>query len=559
MARHPPGFLLRWLPPTRASFLFVLIGTHLLSCAPEADRATHDPTAKGSQPAQSPPLDFESPTEDTLIVLAWGGDRLLMPWVNMPTMHLMFEPLFGWDRAGNIEGRLVKAWEHSPDGRAWTYHLRTDVLWHDGVPFTTRDIAFHRRLGEIRPLYRPVDSLVILDDSTFQRVFFGAGEPLDTWTTFLPSHLVENLDLSQSWDWDFNFQPVGNGPYRYVRHVEKTMIELEANPDYYRGEPPIEHLILRLGGGDPVIELKAENIGLAAFGTVDVNHIPTLTQDPDLEYYWRTANGVAGLSWNLRDPIISDRRVRQAMAYAIDRSEMAAALDFPSAVPFRDVPLTEAQRLRGEAPPPLPFEPERSRRLLEEAGWTDQDGDGIREKDGQDLSVEVQTSGGGMEMLVILQAQLRKVGIQIDIVPNASVEDLVRAVRRRQIEDVGEIQAVFSEWGRCLSQPFSILLGPPPDRNSAFGYRNESLIRIADAMERAIIPEEMDELCRQTWPIFQEDQPFLFLIPGLWLSAAHKKVKGLQNGTRVWASSNIMDLWIEEDEAAPRGSTGGGW
>jgi peptide/nickel transport system substrate-binding protein len=474
-------------------------------------------------------------------------------------MHLMFEPLFGWDRDGNIEGRLVKAWEHSPDGRTWTYHLRTDVRWHDGTPFTTRDIEFtHRfRVSRLENPNRWTDSLVVLDDSTFQRVFHEAGVPLDEWTVFLPSHLVSELDPDESWDWDFNFRPVGNGPYRYVRHVSQTMIELEANPDYYLGEPAIDHLILRLGGGEPIIELKAGSVDLAAFGTVNVNHIPSLTQDPELEYYWRTANGVAVLSWNLRDPIISDRRVRRAIAHAVDRSEIAAVMDFPADVPFRDVPLTEAQRLRGEGPAPLPFDPRRSRQLLDEAGWLDTEGDGIREKDGRALSIEVQTAGDGMEMLVILQAQLRKIGIHLDIVPNAAVGDVLTAARRGQPVEVGEIQAVFGEWGRCPNH-FSPLLGYPPDRNSAFGYRNEILIELADAMERAIIPDEMDELCRQTWPIFQEDQPFLFLIPGLWLSAAHKRVKGLQNGTRVWASSNIVDLWIEEEETGGSGSREGG-
>jgi peptide/nickel transport system substrate-binding protein len=495
--------------------------------------------------------------EDTLIALAWGGDRLLMPWVGMPTMHLMFEPLFGWDREGNVEGRLVKSWEHSPDGRTWTYHLRTDVRWHDGTPFTTKDIEFTRRGREINPLARTPDSLLILDDFTFQRVFYEAGEPLEAYNIFLPSHLLEGLDPAESWDWEFNFQPVGNGPYRYVRHVPQTMIELEANPDYYRGKPPIEHLILRLGGGEPIIELKAGNIDLAAFGTVNVSHIPSLTQDPDLEYYWKTANGVAGLFWNLRDPIISDRRVRQAVAHAVDRSEIAAVLDFPVDVPFRDVPLTEAQRLRGERPPHRPFDPERSKGLLEEAGWLDLDGDGVREKDGRPLSIDAHTGPNGIEILVMLQAQLRKVGVHLEVVTTAAVGDLLAAARRGQPVDLGEIQAVFAEWGNC-PHGFRHLLGHAPERNSSFGYRNESLIQLADAMERTIIPEEMDELCRRTWPIFQEDQPFLFLIPGLWLSAAHKKVRGLQNRTRVMANRNLIDIWIDADDPGEGGSRQGG-
>jgi peptide/nickel transport system substrate-binding protein len=335
------------------------------------------------------------------------------------------------------------------------------------------------------------------------------------------------------------------------------MIELEANPDYYRGKPEIEHLILKLGEGDPVIELKSGNVDLAVFGTVADNDIPVLEMDPNLKYYWRTANGVSGLAWNLRDPILADRRVRQAIAYAVDRTEMAAALDLPPEVTFRDVPLTWNQRLRGESPPPLPFDPERSRQLLEEAGWRDVSGDGIREKNGQPLSIEAQTGGGGMEMLVVLQAQMLKIGVRLDIVPNAAIRDVITAIRRGQPAELEGIQAVFSDWGRCPHH-FPILLGHPPDRESAFGYRNDALIDLNDAMDLALVPGEVDELCRGTWPILQEDQPFLFLLPGLWLSAAHKRVRGLQNGTRVWISSNITDLWMGEDGPADAGSGQGG-
>jgi len=77
-------------------------------------------------------------------------------------------------------------------------------------------------------------------------------------------------------------------------------------------------------------------------------------------------------------------------------------------------------------------------------------------------------------------------------------------------------------------------------------------------MITAIIPEDMDEICRQTWPIFQEDQPVLFLLPDLWLSAAHKKVKGLQNRTALWSGASMPDLWIEEGEPASGGPPGGG-
>jgi peptide/nickel transport system substrate-binding protein len=274
-----------------------------------------------------------------------------------------------------------------------------------------------------------------------------------------------------------------------------------------------------------------------------------LAADPELRSYWRSANGVSGVSWNLRDPVLADRRVRQALALAVDRQEMAAVLDYPREIRFRDVPLTWGQRLRGEGPPPLAFDPERARRLLDVAGWRDTDGDGVRDREGRALSIEVQTARSGMDMLVVLQAQLAKVGVELEIVPNAAVGDLLTAIRRGLADDVGDVQAVFSEWGRCPNH-FPRLLGLPPDRKAAFGYRNEALLELADDMDTAVLPDEMDDLCRRTWPIFQEDQPFLFLLPGLWLAAAHERVQGLKNGTRVWISSNVIDLRVEGDGGA---------
>ena len=76
-----------------------------------------------------------------------------------------------------------------------------------------------------------------------------SGNVPSDWTIFLPRHLLEDLDPGAFYDWDFWTHPVGNGPYRYVRHVPKTMIAFEANPDYFLGQPKIERVVLKFGDG----------------------------------------------------------------------------------------------------------------------------------------------------------------------------------------------------------------------------------------------------------------------------------------------------------------------
>ncbi|MHC4489773.1 MAG: ABC transporter substrate-binding protein, partial [Planctomycetota bacterium] len=101
------------------------------------------------------------------------------------------------------------------------------------------------------------------------------------WDVYYPKHLLENLDPKEFTSWKFWTEPVGNGPYRYVRHVPRTMIELEANPDYYRGKPKIERLVLKFGGY-PLTELMSGNVDC-----IDISSLEAikLADDPRFRVY----------------------------------------------------------------------------------------------------------------------------------------------------------------------------------------------------------------------------------------------------------------------------------
>jgi peptide/nickel transport system substrate-binding protein len=151
---------------------------------------------------------------------------------------------------------LAERWEHSPDYREWIVHLRRNIRWHDGAPVTAHDIKFTIDLWKHPDvLYyagAPYESVTVLDNHTVRLVYNGPGAHhsalLGGWDVFYPKHLLEDLDPKEFTSWKFWTEPVGNGPYRYVRHVPRTMIELEANPDHYKGKPKIERLVIV--GGD---------------------------------------------------------------------------------------------------------------------------------------------------------------------------------------------------------------------------------------------------------------------------------------------------------------------
>lgn len=212
---------------------------------------------------QSPAVDEATAELSSVTVhyISAASEEILGPNWDMPARFLVFMPLVRNDEDGDLEGMLLSGWEHTPDYRTWTYHLRPNLLWHDGVPVTAHDIQFtidllnHPEVLGISP--GRYSDFTIHDDTTYTVTWEqgsprgGGPRPLQDYMVFFPRHLLEDLDPAGFWSWDFWKRPVGNGPYRFVRYVEKTMIELEANPDFFSGKPRIDLVRLKFGG-DPI-------------------------------------------------------------------------------------------------------------------------------------------------------------------------------------------------------------------------------------------------------------------------------------------------------------------
>ena len=268
----------------------------------------------------------------------------LSPGSTHGDQHAVFLSLVRWDEGGRVEGRLAERWEHSPDYRTWTFHLRRDVRWHDGVPTTTHDVKFTLELfahpdvlSPTNDFWRDMESFTVLDDYTFTITYTKPTDALNLsreLPVFYPKHLLEDLDPKEFYQWEFWMHPVGNGPYRYVHHVPHTMIEYEANPDYYRGKPKIERVVNKYGGGAPLIELLSGNVDVAAVNQAD---IPKLAGDPRFRLYYGVHwHRLFAIHWNQRHPLFRDPRVRRALTLAINRRELLQVLNLPEDLPIVD-------------------------------------------------------------------------------------------------------------------------------------------------------------------------------------------------------------------------------
>ena len=315
---------------------------------------------------------------DTVIV-GVKDEQVLLPGFNDP-QWLTYSPLAVMGTDGEPEPRLAYSWDVSEDGRVRTWHLRDDVRWHDGKPVTAHDVKFtfdllsHPDYLEIDPL----EDVTVVDDWTVR--ITDVRHDYYTYVVIFLKHLLQGLEPARIDQWDFWTHPVGSGPYRFVRYALGRFIELEANPDYFRGKPRIENVVLKFIGEAAAVEALAGNVDVVSFS--DGRTARALGRDGRFGLFCGVSDGAFGLYLNHRHPLFSDARVRRAVALAIDRTAILEAIGLPQDLPLTDVLASSRQFRRRDLPSPLPYDPEAARQLLEEAGWVDEDGDAIREKGG---------------------------------------------------------------------------------------------------------------------------------------------------------------------------------
>jgi len=491
------------------------------------------------------PVDRSSVDNKTITVLYPWDERVLGPFMDVDAKFLVFLPLFTIDEKGLMQGKLSERWHHSEDYRSWTFHIRRDVKWHDGAPVTAHDIKFTLELiSNPEILYDDswlgMQSVMVHDDYSFTITFESPKDFHEDWLVFWPKHILEDLDIEKYWEWEFWTNPIGNGPYRYVRHVPQTMMELEANEDYFEGEPDIKRVILKFSPDPSITELLSGNADVLTF--FNRSDIPKLVKFPQFRTFYAISSfyWVSAIHWNLKDPILSDPRVRRALTMAIDRVEILRALNMPEDLKIFDVIFTAYHYTHDEIPAPLPFDQEAAANLLDEAGWRIGE-NGVRHKAGRDFRFEMiipsgYTAMGSYEVAaVLIQAQLRKIGIHLDI------QNLEGDLLNKRILS-GRFQAAIN---RFFQGPIQLLGWFGED--SPLGYSNPRMIQLLQEYKNTVDPEEVNRIFGEIMPIMAQDLPLTFLFLHIHTCVAHERIKGLSSPFRaqpVWAMEH---LWIEEE------------
>jgi peptide/nickel transport system substrate-binding protein len=326
--------------------------------------------------------------------------------------QLIFSSLMTLDEHLRAVPQLAERIEN-PDPLTWVITVRRGVAFHDGHELTSADVVYTFRsllapgfVSPLRGAYRMVRSIDARDRYT---VVFSLTEPFATF----PANLVVPPIVPDGAGPSFRDHPIGTGPYRFVSYAVDDRLELEAFPDYYGGRPRNDGLVFRFVPDEIMrgLELRKGTMDLVV-NDIGPDIVHQLEESPTLQTVQSPGTDYQYIGVNLRDPILRDVRVRQALAYAVDRDAIVKYLRRGLATPAVGIMPPIAWAFE---PDVFRFthDPERAKRLLDEAGYPDPDGEGPATR--FTLSMKVQSIEFSRLQATVIQQSLQEVGIHLDV------------------------------------------------------------------------------------------------------------------------------------------------
>jgi peptide/nickel transport system substrate-binding protein len=418
---------------------------------------------------------------------------------------------------------LAERWDVSPDGKIWTFHLRKNVKWHDGVPFTADDVKFtfdsilNPKVNSVRRSDfiidgKPIEFRVV-DKNTVQALLPQPFAPflINAGIGIIPKHLLAGKDINKA---DFNRKPIGTGPFMFKEWRSGDHVTVVRNPDYYLGKPLLAQIVYK--------EIPDENSRLVALEADEIDE----TDIPPKDYSrMKTAKGVnvyeydallyTYLGFNLANPKFANPKVRQALAYATDKKQLVdlifRGLASPAYAPSAPVSWAYSNNV-----PKYEFNPEKAKQFLKEAGQ-------------ENLEFTVLVNQGNKERekaAVILQQQYKKVGVRVNVrvLEWSALLKIVNAPK-----DPKDFEAVIMGWSLGLDpDAYSIWHSSQYPKGFNFvKYNNSEVDKLLAEGRTTIAKDQRRKIYRQLWNLIAADQPYIFLWYPKTVSGIRDRVGGL--------------------------------
>jgi len=485
---------------------------------------------------------------DTMVEASIGNISSLIPNITSDQAShevgdLMYNGLVTLGRDLELAPELAKSWTFSKDCLTLDFKLHKRVKWHDGAPFTADDVVFTwaalinpKTPSPYKSDFNDVERVDALDPHTVRVTYKKPyAKAVLSWAIpMLPRHLLERWvkegkikEAPQNWT-----APVGTGPYRFKEMKSGEKVVVMANPDYFKGKPHVSRIVYRIIPSQATIflELKAKGVDLASLTALQYTR---QTQYPAFERAYNKYRYAVGsytyFGFNLRDKRFADRRVRLAIAHAINKQELldgvVQGLGRRATGPFRPGGWADNPNVKG-----VPFDPKRAAALLAEAGWKTRNAAGVLVKDGHPFTFELLTNQGNDErkkIAEIVQASLREIGVGVEIRILEWAALLKEHIKKRQFD------AIVLGWGTGADPDQFVVWHSSqsgPDDLNHISYANPEVDALLEAGRSSCVQADRARFYHRMHEVLAEDQPLVFLYWRDALPAVSSRLFGVNPG-----------------------------
>jgi peptide/nickel transport system substrate-binding protein len=476
---------------------------------------------------------------DMVTIAIESGPTNLDPRIgNDATSERLFELVYSFlvhrTESMELEPDLAESWE-TPNPTTYVFHLRDDVRFHDGRPVGAADVVYSFRTmmdGTVQTakgatVLNLIESIEALDDLTVE---FRLSEP------FAPFlwNLVAIAIMPDESGSEIAANPMGSGPFAFEHYLSDTEVVLRSNQDYYGDPPRLDTIRFKIVPEAVVrgLELRAGSVDIVV-NALPADMVEVLRDDPGLSVLQSDGTNYQYLAFNLEDPLFRDVRVREALAYAIDRDSIIRYL-WRNQARRADSVLPPENWAYSEDVSRYPYDPARARAILDEAGYTN-------------LSFTYRTSQDETGRLVaaVLQEQFREIGIDMEIRSNEFATFFADVL-------AGNFQLYSLRWIGGNNDPdhFNFIFHSdlvPPNGANRSRYSNPQVDQWIELARREADLQVRKQYYADIQRVVSEDLPYVSLWYPDNVAVYNKRIQGMW----LFPTGNFeftSDIWIQDVE-----------
>ncbi len=521
----------------------------------------------------------ESPAADggkVTLRLGWTNDPdNLNPFIGYESSSyeiwaINYELLVGFraEDLANVPGvGLATDWQTSDDGKVWTFTITDQSKWQDGKPLTAKDVAFtfnyiiDNELGMFTDYVKFIEKVEATDDTT---VVFTCSKPkanmLGLWIPILPEHIWSKVSPKEVENKFKNSPPIiGSGPFQVVEWKKGEYVRMVANKDYWRGAPKIDEVIYQTYQNADTMAQDLKTGAIQSGWNIPAAQFDPLNNEPDLESIKAVTIGLDQLGFNCADqkvfpkstghPVLQDPAFRSALQWAIDKDKIVSIGYNGNAAPgdslvTRDFYSSEADfHWTPPAEQAYTFDLDKARQALDEAGYPDASGDGIREYKGKPIKLRLFARTESTESQncgKLITGWFKDVGLDIDyqIIDDGALGD--KQYNYDGDEFAPDFDLFIWGWGGDVDPNFilSIMTTDSIEYWSDCNWSNAEYDKLFLEQQTTIDVQERIDIVHRMQEIIYDESPYIPLVYPKDLLAANK---GTWTG---WVRSNQdMGAW----------------